>query len=165
VETSKRAGDVNAVSELEALGPPPYRDGKGWQLLYKWRNVCEGSDRFLGGLIGLALAAPGYSVRDVNDWTDGQILGGRQLFDQGTNLDPKLLAGQFSLPVFVFQGQHDCTSPTKLAKSYVDSITAPRKVFVAIPGAGHFAVFTKSDEFLKELVKRVRPLAIESHEK
>ena len=38
------------------------------------RNVCEGADRFMGGIIGLALGAPGYSVRDINDWTDGQIL-------------------------------------------------------------------------------------------
>jgi hypothetical protein len=36
---------------------------------------------------------------------------------------------------------------------------APRKEFVPIHG-GHFAVFMHSDEFLQELVKRVRPLAV-----
>ena len=64
------------------------------------------------------------------------------------------------MPVFVFQGEHDCSSPTVLAERYVESISAPRKAFVAIPGAGHFAVFMKSDEFLEELVARVRPLAV-----
>jgi pimeloyl-ACP methyl ester carboxylesterase len=161
LHTAEHSGDPIAAAEFRALGPPPFSDGKGWQLLYKWRSVCEGSDRFIGGLVGLALAAPGYSIRDINDWNDGQLLGGRQLFDQGTKLDPRRFAGHFDLPVFVFQGANDCSSPTRLAKSYLESITAPRKEFVTIPGAGHFAVFMKTDVFLHELVTRVRPLAMQ----
>jgi len=160
VQTARRRGGRSAAAELEALGPPPYTDGKGWQLLYKWRSACEGADRFLGGLVGLALTSPGYSIRDINDWNDGQLLGSRQLFDQGTKLDRQRFAGHFAVPVFVFQGANDCSSPTSLAKEYVRSITAPSKTFVAIPGAGHFAVFTQSDVFLQELVTRVRPLAM-----
>jgi hypothetical protein len=40
-------------------------------------------------------------------------------------------------------------------------IRAPQKAFVTIESGGHFAVFTRSDQFLAELVKRVRPLAVE----
>lgn len=165
--TAGDAGDPNDIAALKAIGIPPYTDGNGWQLFYKWRRKCEGAetDRFLGGLMGLALQSPGYSIRDINDWLDGQVLGGQQLFDQGTQLDPKRLAGDFAVPVFVFQGEHDCSSPTELARSYVDSIRAPKKEFFAIPGAGHFAVFMKSNEFLKELVARVRPLATDTHRK
>ena len=36
---------------------------------------------------------------------------------------------------------------------------APRKEFVPIHG-GHFAMFMHRDQFLQELVKRVRPLAV-----
>lgn len=76
IQTAQRAHDARAVAALRALGPPPYADGKGWQLLYRWRRACEGPDTdiFLKGLMGLALSAPGYSIRDVNDWIDGQIL-------------------------------------------------------------------------------------------
>jgi hypothetical protein len=38
-------------------------------------------------------------------------------------------------------------------------IKAPKKTFVALAGGGHFAVFTKSEQFLRELIERVRPLA------
>lgn len=69
-------------------------------------------------------------------------------------------AGEFKVPVFVFQGERDCSTPAKLAKSYVDSIGAPDKEFLAIPGAGHFAVFMKSEKFLEALIARVRPLAM-----
>jgi hypothetical protein len=47
-----------------------------------------------------------------------------------------------------------------LAQHYLESIKAPRKAFVPISGGGHFAVFMHSDQFLEELVARVRPLAL-----
>jgi hypothetical protein len=37
---------------------------------------------------------------------------------------------------------------------------APRKEFVPIKDGGHFAVFMRSDQFLQELIARVRPLAV-----
>ncbi len=61
--------------------------------------------------------------------------------------------------MFVIQGAEDFITPTSLARDFVNSIRAPRKTFVTIEGAGHFAVFMKSDFFLKELVARVRPIA------
>ena len=60
--------------------------------------------------------------------------------------------------MFVIQGAEDYTTPVSLARSYVDALHAPRKAFTTIEGAGHFAVFTKQDEFLKELRMRVLPL-------
>jgi pimeloyl-ACP methyl ester carboxylesterase len=58
----------------------------------------------------------------------------------------------------VIQGAEDYTAPTSLARTYVDSLRAPRKAFATIEGAGHFAVFTKQDDFLRELRARVLPL-------
>jgi fermentation-respiration switch protein FrsA (DUF1100 family) len=74
----------------------------------------------------------------------------------------KALGGQFALPVFVIQGAEDFTTPTPLARELVASLRAPHKEFVTIRGGGHFAVFMKTDEFLKELFDRVRPLATEN---
>jgi pimeloyl-ACP methyl ester carboxylesterase len=59
----------------------------------------------------------------------------------------------------VIQGAEDFTTPTNLARSFIDSIRAPTKAFVSIEGGGHFAVFIKSSEFIEQLVSRVRPLA------
>jgi len=61
--------------------------------------------------------------------------------------------------MFVFEGDEDFTTRRpRLARQYVKSMKAPRKEFVPIHG-GHFAMFIHSDEFLRELLKRVRPLA------
>jgi len=56
------------------------------------------------------------------------------------------------------QGTEDFTTPTALARQYLGAIKAPRKEFVPIDG-GHFAVFMNSDQFLRELVAHVLPLA------
>jgi pimeloyl-ACP methyl ester carboxylesterase len=49
--------------------------------------------------------------------------------------------------VFVIQGTEDFTTPTSLARSFLNSLRAPRKAFVTVEGGGHFSVFMKSDVF------------------
>ena len=149
-----------AVEELLAIGPPPYADFRGFGVQRKWSNLFEHDDLFIAGMVGAAVSAPGYTFADIDDWMAGQQLSARQLVPQIMKLDSKALGGQFAIPVIVIQGAEDFTTPTSLAQEFVASLRAPRKEFVAIPGGGHFAVFMRSDEFLRELVARVRPFAL-----
>src|SRR5688500_8903578 len=71
---SKTLGDARAVRELEEVGPPPYSDGRGYAVQRRWSNLFEGADGFIASMFGLALTAPGYTLKDVNDWIDGQGL-------------------------------------------------------------------------------------------
>jgi len=159
LQKAQVSGNQQAIEELKRVGPPPYSTGEGYGVQRKWANNFEGTDQFLFGTLGLTLVAPGGSVQDINDSVDGQILSGNQLVPQTRSSGPAELGLEFSIPIFVFQGEEDFTSPTALARHYVESIKAPRKVFVPIKG-GHFAVFMHSDQFLHELVMRVRPLAV-----
>ena len=151
--------DERAIRELREVGPPPYSDGRGYSVQRRWSNFFEGADAFISSMVGFALAAPGYTLRDVNDWFDGQNVSAERLVPETSALDARTLAGDFAVPVFVIQGAEDFTTPTSLARSFVESIRAPAKAFVPIEGGGHFAVFMKSGAFLDELVSRVRPLA------
>jgi pimeloyl-ACP methyl ester carboxylesterase len=151
--------DARAIRELREVGPPPYPDGRGYGVQRKWSNFFEGADAFISSMVGFALAAPGYTLRDVNDWFDGQNISAERLVPQAFAIDARTLAGDFAVPVFVIQGAEDFTTPTSLARSFIDSIRAPAKTFVAIEGGGHFAVFMKSSAFLDQLVSRVLPLA------
>jgi pimeloyl-ACP methyl ester carboxylesterase len=157
---ARAVGDQAAVDELSRVGPPPYKSGEGYGVQRKWSNAFEGADQFLFGTIGLTLVAPGNSVQDLNDSAAGQMLSGERLVPQTKSMGPKELGLEFAVPVFFFQGAEDFTTPTELARQYLEAIKAPRKTFVAIEGGGHFAVFMKSDQFLKELVSRIgRPAA------
>jgi pimeloyl-ACP methyl ester carboxylesterase len=85
-------------------------------------------------------------------------VSGEHLAPYFDELDRKLLGGQLAVPVFVIQGAEDYTTPPSLARTYLASLHAPRKAFATIEGAGHFAVFTRRDDFLKQLRTRVLPL-------
>lgn len=157
---AKTTGDARAIEELGRVGRPPYESGEGGRVLHKWANRFEGADQFLYGTIGLALVAPGYSMQDINASADGQMLSGERLWPEIKAETPNEVGLEFAIPFFVFQGEEDFTTSTALAQQYAESVKAPRKEFVVIKGGGHFAVFMRSNEFLQELVVRVRPLAL-----
>ncbi|HKW33672.1 MAG TPA: alpha/beta hydrolase [Candidatus Acidoferrum sp.] len=160
MKKAKALGDPRAIEELSHIGPPPYKSGEGYRVQWRWANYFEGANEFIYGTLGLALVAPGYSVQDINDSGDGQMLSADRLMPQTQSIGPAELGLEFSIPIFVLQGEEDFTTSTALAQHYLESLKAPRREFVAIKGSGHFAVFMHSDQFLLELVHRVRPLAV-----
>jgi pimeloyl-ACP methyl ester carboxylesterase len=160
LKKAKAVGNQRAIDELSRVGPPPYKSGEGYRVQWRWANAFEGADQFLNETLGLALVAPGNTVQDINDSGDGQLFSGEHLVRQTESKGPKELGLELSLPMFFIQGAEDFTTPTALARNYLESIKAPRKEFVTINGGGHFAVFMHSDQFLQELGAWVRPLAV-----
>ena len=149
--------DERALRELREVGPPPYADGRGYGVQRRWSNFFEGADAFIASMMGFALVAPGYDATRCQRLvrrSDGQQ---QRLVPQTSALEARTLAGDFAVPVFVIQGAEDFTTPTSLARSFVDSIRAPAKAFITIEG-GHFAVFMKTSAFIDQLVPRVLPL-------
>jgi pimeloyl-ACP methyl ester carboxylesterase len=59
------------------------------------------------------------------------------------------------------QGEKDVLTPPDLAREYFDDVLAPVKRMIFIREAGHFAAFTQPDQFLRELVSRGRPSAMD----
>lgn len=161
LKKAKALGDPRAIEELSRIGPPPYDSGEGYRVQWRWANAFEGASQVIYGTLGLALFSPGYSVQDINDSGDGQMLSAERLVPQTQSIGPAELGLEFTIPMFVFQGEEDFTTSTALAQHYVETIKAARKEFVAIKGGGHFAVFMRANQFLQELVTRVRPLVTE----
>jgi pimeloyl-ACP methyl ester carboxylesterase len=159
LKKAQAEGNQQAMEDLKRIGPPPYANGEGYRVQWRWANHFEGADRFLMETIGLTLTAPGGSVQDFNDSESGEIFSGEHLVPQLHGQTPKDFGLEFSVPMFFFQGAEDFTTATELAEQYMAMIHAPRKEFVPIENGGHFAVFMCSEQFLKELVARVRPLA------
>jgi len=162
VRKAREIGNTQALEELQRIGPPPYAAGDGYRVQWKWANAFEGADDFLNGTIGLTLVAPGGSIDDFVHDGEGEMLSADQLVPRTRSARMEDLGVSFAVPMFFFQGAEDFTSPTELAREYLGRIHAPQKAFVPIEGGGHFAVFMRSNQFLAELVKRVRPLALAS---
>jgi len=156
--------DRRAIRELETIGPPPWDKQSQLGVRSKWANAYETGAPSIPEVLADGLMAPRSSLSDFYHWARGfQTSQGHFLGDDLSGplmaVDLPALGTDFAVPVFVFQGETDHITPPQLAQSYVENITAPQKEFVPIPGAGHLAMLTKNDEFLRLLVERVRPLA------
>jgi hypothetical protein len=88
LKKARAARNQRAIDELTHVGPPPYESGAGYRMQWKWANAFAGADEFLNETLGLVLVAPGYSVQDINDTGDGEILSADHLVPQQSPRDP-----------------------------------------------------------------------------
>jgi len=156
--------DRGAIRRLETIGPPPWNSQSDFGALTRQAFAYEPGAPSVLGIVGAILIAPRYSLFDSWNWLTGLYTSqehwlGDDMRGPFVTVDLRSLGESFAIPMFVFQGEDDNITPAQVASAYVDSITAPHKCFVALKGGGHLAMVLKSDEFLKLLVERVRPLA------
>lgn len=59
---------------------------------------------------------------------------------------------ELKLPVFFVQGRYDLATPTELAKSFFDRISAPKgKQWIEFSNSAHFPMFEEQEKFLKTM--------------
>jgi pimeloyl-ACP methyl ester carboxylesterase len=160
LERLRAAGNANGVAALEAIGPDPaHWDLGAWNTNMAWAfrtNLpTPNLDRRL--LFPLALTSPLYSLRDLYSLFVGFQWSTAQMFQELKAYDARRLGTRLEVPFFLFQGETDVITLTTLAEEYFAEVEAPTKELALIPDAGHFAAFTRPDQFLTELRTRVRP--------
>jgi pimeloyl-ACP methyl ester carboxylesterase len=162
MERLRAAHDEDGIRTLSASGAPPYRSEHQMRIE---RAMSERTDipaerDILRDMIPVALAAPGWSLWDIYWSLQASDYAEAATFDADASYDARKFGTDLRLPFFIINGELDHVTPTDLAKRYFDKVHAPQKQFVVLEGAGHSAVITKPDVFLRELVTRVRPVAI-----
>ncbi|MNO34544.1 hypothetical protein D3C76_245810 [compost metagenome] len=105
------------------------------------------------------LSSPEHKFSDLIDFFKGMNFSLDHLFDELITFDFNKVGLCFDLPFFIMHGEKDIITPAVTAKAYFDKIEAPSKEYVLIRNAGHLACFARPEQFLEELIKRVRPLA------
>lgn len=161
----RSSGDEKAIKKLEDIGPPPYRDLSTW--FVKQKLIAETAPAIADGFFleehfyTAAVFAPNYSLKDSYDFFAATYYSGTTLMKELMSYDARRLGVKFETPMFLFQGESDVNTPTKLVEEYFSTIQAPEKELVLLKDCGHMAVFSKPDVFLNELIARVRPLALD----
>ena len=153
------AHDAGGIRDLTDAGPPPYRTSD--QLMVE-RSLSSRHDipserDLVRNMVPVALFAPGWSLWDIYESLQGSRYAEAATFDADASYDARQLGADYPLPFFIIQGSDDHVTPTDLARRYFDGIRAPEKRFVVIANAGHAAVLTEPDAFLRALVRYVRP--------
>jgi pimeloyl-ACP methyl ester carboxylesterase len=155
---ARQRNDRQGIAELEANGPPPYDSISKAMVHTKWANRYEPGQPSTSSLISTVLFDSNVHFGDLRDYIRGLTSSQDHFRDAVQREDLPSLGNTFTIPFFVFQGALDNVTPVAPVREYVASITAPRKELVLIPNAGHNALVTRSDAFLKLLLERVRPL-------
>jgi pimeloyl-ACP methyl ester carboxylesterase len=164
--TARAKSNRHAVEELESIGPPPYKSQVLLGIQRKWAMTFENGTTPIGELAGLALFAPRTSLVDGWSFLSGVVASqnrflGRDMDGEMTKVDLTAGAVDFAIPFFIIQGAEDDVTPGELARAYVGKISAPQKAYIPIEGAGHLALITHTNEFLRVMNERVRALATE----
>jgi pimeloyl-ACP methyl ester carboxylesterase len=161
---ARSSGDTKAITELQASGPPPYPAMKALTTQRIWAQVYEHADTYEAAGQANSLYAPGYSLLDLYHALQSirftlDTFIGPTMSGPAMKVDLNALGPDFAIPMFIFEAPNDYITSPELAKAYVDTLNASQKEFVMLPAGGHFAVFTHSEDFLKEMNAQVRPLA------
>jgi pimeloyl-ACP methyl ester carboxylesterase len=159
----RAAGNTKGVKAVEKLGaqrahPTP----KELTQLHQWTIKANPTipDMIMDIMLPAMLTSPDHTIGDLMDIMKGMNFSNDQLFQELLTIDLRQLGMRFEVPFFIFQGDTDAINPTALAKEYFDKLEAPHKEFVLIKQAGHLAAFARPEQFLNELLQRVRLLAI-----
>jgi pimeloyl-ACP methyl ester carboxylesterase len=162
LRTVKQMDEPKAITELTAIGPPPYKNfaDLGIERRWFWRNASSVERNFLKGALAGVILAPDYSIKDILDYDAGGSFSNKALFGEMMSIDLRTLGREFKVPIVFIQGADDTLTPTSAVKQYYESIDAPQKVLVLIPGGGHMVSLAMPDEVLAAFLEHVRPLAV-----
>lgn len=156
---ARRRDNRQAIAELEANGPPPYDSIARATVHTKWANRFEPGQPSTLDLISTVLFDSNATLKDLRDYMRGLTASQDHFREAVEQEDIPSLGTTFAIPFFVFQGAQDNVTPVAPVREYVDRIRAPWKELVLIPNAGHNAIATKSDDFLKLLIDRIQAFA------
>jgi pimeloyl-ACP methyl ester carboxylesterase len=161
----REAGNRKGFKVVEALwGAFPNWTARDFNQYNKWvlkASATLSVPNFVFDVIFPAMmSSPNHSMKDVRDIARGMDLSLAALFDELMSFDLRKNGLSFAMPVYVFQGDSDLFTPVAAARAYFDEIHAPHKEFALIKNSGHLAAFTRPEQFLEELLVRVRPLAL-----
>ncbi len=160
-DEAQAANNADALKDLSAIGAVP--DERKLGIIQKWSrllNVPFEYDKRPNIKFKISpTMMPGFTLLDWYYYDKGARFSRKTINPMLGKTNLRSLGLNFSVPIFFFEGTQDFMTPIEPAEQYFNEITAPHKEFVRFEGANHFLPLNRPDDFLKELLARVRPLA------
>ncbi len=161
---AKAHGNAEAVKELESIAPYP-----GDQPITRERIlIARKWPQFYGGLSAYRAESPYFYdaplLSPEYDYKDRLAVDQGNLFTLGKIL-PEFLNVDFTgvrtfpIPVVMFMGRHDYTTPSEPTAKWLDAVKAPYKQAVWFERSSHMIPWEEPGKMLVSLLKYVRPLA------
>jgi pimeloyl-ACP methyl ester carboxylesterase len=165
LDTARKANDVQAVKELEAIAPYPEADGaipvdkigvqRKWSIRYGF--LTHGRNR-IGVWEDTEKISPDYTEADFKAIDQGSAFSFPKLLPTLVNLDFTGVT-RLACPVLIFAGRYDYTTPSELAAEWEARVQAPYKRLVWFENSAHMMYEEEPGRLLVHLVEDALPLA------
>jgi pimeloyl-ACP methyl ester carboxylesterase len=158
-------GNAEAVKELESIAPYP-----GDQPITRERIIIARKwPQFYGGLSAYRkespyfydapLLSPEYEYKDRLAVDQGNLFTLGRILPEFLNVDFTAVRS-FPIPVVMFMGRHDYTTPSEPTAKWLEAVKAPYKQAVWFERSAHMIPWEEPGKMLVSLLKYVRPLAV-----
>ena len=162
---AKAHGNAEALRELESIAPYP-----GDRPITRERIIIARKwPQFYGGLTAFRedskyfyrgpRLSPDYNDRDRCAVNLGNVFSLGRLLPEFLEVDFKGVR-VFPIPVVMFMGRHDCTTPSLPTEAWLQRVKAPYKQGVWFERSAHMMPWEEPGKTLTSLLQYVRPLAV-----
>lgn len=165
MDHSRNTGDEKFVKRLEAQGLPPYYGktpikpyatlfGREYAI-FEAPNIKNPEYRRDGDILMLMLKQPEYGWLDRIYYLLGLTNTFNVVYPQLQEMDFRLDATRFELPVYIVLGRHDMNNPGHIPEEYFNLIEAPEKQLVFFEESGHGMIWEEASLFHRLMVDTV----------
>jgi proline iminopeptidase len=164
LDAARKEGNAEAVKALEALRPYP---GTGdldigkmgverkWSIHY---GALAAGRQDADFYFHVPRLSPDYTPADRKAWDDGSAFTISTMWPQLATLDFKPLT-RLRVPVILFLGRHDYTTPWPVAEAWMKRLSAPHKRIVWLEHSAHLMMLEEPGRVFAGLIREALPLA------
>jgi pimeloyl-ACP methyl ester carboxylesterase len=168
LEQARAHENASAISELESTAPYP-----GDKPITRERIIIARKwAQFYGGLSAYReaseyffhapLLSPEYDARNICAIDKGNLFTLGKILPEFLNVDFTNIRS-FPVPVVMFMGRHDYTTPSTPTSTWLSKVTAPYKQGVWFERSAHMIPWEEPGKTLVSLLRYVRPLAVSAN--
>jgi pimeloyl-ACP methyl ester carboxylesterase len=136
------ADDKQAITSLDALGPPPWQNPRAFGIVrrilrrYEAKTTQPAPDAWWRFPPQYTTEAYKTAYTAGEDYSYVQLVGmkGDGMLSQ---IDLPALGTTFPMPIFIIQGKEDLLTMPSVTKAYYDRIKAPSKQYILLDKVGH----------------------------
>ena len=164
LQQAKKANNVEAIKELESIAPYPGTEPVTRERIIiarKWPQYYGGLTAYRDNstyFFNAPLLSPEYDAKDVAAIDQGNEFTLEKILPEFLDVDFTPVK-RFPIPVLMFMGRHDYTTPSQPTAEWLEAVRAPYKRGVWFENSAHMIPFEEPGKMLMNLVTYVRPLA------
>jgi pimeloyl-ACP methyl ester carboxylesterase len=164
-DQATKTKNETALKELQSIAPYPGNKPITRERIIiarKWAQYYGGLSAFKQNsnyYFDAPLLSPDYTKKDVDAIDNGSLFTLSRILPSFLNIDFKSVK-QFPIPIFMFMGRHDYTTPSQPTSQWLENLTAPIKKGIWFENSAHLIPLEEPGKMLISLLNDVKPVTL-----